>query len=427
MGDKCTAKLNLMCKTNGLNHACFCEEKVETRKRCKSQFLDTILRLNGSVKSNNNNSFPRPSIPVLRSRKERHSSGSEFSKRRRRSSRHDPGDSTEGEPPDGTYEAVPTTAEVATITRNCQTTTSAIICSSVPHTKEIKDLLPLVSGSGSNGIVPFTPDTSGSCTPVSCGTAPSPGGKDTPCKDIPTECQWKDCDKTLENQEIMDHIRTCHVLPQSKNETFVCLWIGCKVYDKKSCSKSWLDRHILSHSGDKPFRCIVAGCGARFTSQNMLERHVNSHFTAQEQQTPNQKSLKGREDTPTKLLKRKRLKKRKANRVKTEDYFDTGIMESIQEQLNAITSRTEIDINGSLSTITFHSTVIARRTEESGKTRVLLHWTPEDILQDEWVLESQVTSLQTLSIPVHQLPRESVTSLHPSLYNQHRYRKHRRK
>ena len=96
MGDKCTAKLNLMCKTNGLNHACFCEEKVETRKSCKSQLLDKILRLNGSVKSNNNNSFPRPSIPVLRSRKERHSSGSEFSKRRRRSSRHDPGDSTGG-------------------------------------------------------------------------------------------------------------------------------------------------------------------------------------------------------------------------------------------------------------------------------------------------------------------------------------------
>ena len=157
----------------------------------------------------------------------------------------------------------------------------------------------------------LTPDTSRSCTPVSCSVAPSPGGKDTPCKDIPTECQWKDCDKTLENQEIMDHIRMCHVLPQSKNETFVCLWKGCKVYDKSSCSKSWLDRHILSHSGDKPFRCIVAGCGARFTSQTGLERHVNSHFSAQEQHTPNQKSLKGREDTPTKLLKRKRLKQKR--------------------------------------------------------------------------------------------------------------------
>ena len=43
--------------------------------------------------------------------------------------------------------------------------------------------------------------------------------------------------------------------------------------------------------------------------------------------------------------------------VKTEDYFDGGIMERLQDQLNAITSRTEIDINGSSSTITFHSSV----------------------------------------------------------------------
>ena len=123
----------------------------------------------------------------------------------------------------------------------------------------------------------------------------------------------------------MDHIRACHVLPQSKNETFVCLWKGCKVYDKSSCSKSWLDRHILCHSGDKPFKCIVAGCGARFTSQYILERHVNSHFSAQEQQTPNQKSLKGREDTPTKLLRRKRLKqKRKATKGKSKCYLSLG-------------------------------------------------------------------------------------------------------
>ena len=123
----------------------------------------------------------------------------------------------------------------------------------------------------------------------------------------------------------MDHIRACHVLPQSKNETFVCLWKGCKVYDKSSCSKSWLDRHILCHSGDKPFKCIVAGCGARFTSQYILERHVNSHFSAQEQQTPNQKSLKGREDTPTKLLRRKRLKqKRKATKGKSKNYLSLG-------------------------------------------------------------------------------------------------------
>ena len=192
--------------------------------------------------------------------------------------------------------------------------------SSVPHTKETKDFFPLVSNN--NALVPVTPDTSRSCTPISLGpSGPSPictpigspicnKGETTPSKDPPAsiECQWKDCDIELKNDEIMDHIRTCHVNPQKKNETVVCLWEGCKVYNKSSCSKSWLERHILTHSGDKPFRCIVEGCGARFTTQGGLERHVNSHFNAQEQ-SPNQKHSKhGREDTPTKLLKRKRIK-----------------------------------------------------------------------------------------------------------------------
>jgi hypothetical protein len=39
------------------------------------------------------------------------------------------------------------------------------------------------------------------------------------------------------------------------------------VYARTSCSRSWLERHVLSHGGNKPFRCIVDGCGQRFSSQ----------------------------------------------------------------------------------------------------------------------------------------------------------------
>lgn len=183
----------------------------------------------------------------------------------------------------------------------------------------------LVPITGSNGLVPFTPDPSRSCTPISISaTAPSPAispvgspagkGEVTPSKEAPAqvECQWKGCEEVT--SEIMDHIRACHVSSQNGKEK-VCLWKGCKVYDKPSRSKSWLDQHILTHSGDKPFRCIVDGCGIRFTSQGGLERHVNSHFNAQEQ-LPNQKNSKhGREDTPTKIFKRKRLKQQKRRAV----------------------------------------------------------------------------------------------------------------
>ncbi len=34
----------------------------------------------------------------------------------------------------------------------------------------------------------------------------------------------------------------------------MCLWKGCKVYNTPSTSQSWLQRHMLTHSGDKPFK-----------------------------------------------------------------------------------------------------------------------------------------------------------------------------
>lgn len=96
MGEKNATKLALSCKRNGLNHGCYCEEKMETRNTCRSHLFDKFLRINGTVKTNNNNCFPRPSVPTLRSRRERHSSGPEIVKRPRRSSRNDSGDSKAG-------------------------------------------------------------------------------------------------------------------------------------------------------------------------------------------------------------------------------------------------------------------------------------------------------------------------------------------
>lgn len=58
-----------------------------------------------------------------------------------------------------------------------------------------------------------------------------------------------------------------HVNSQTYSETFVCLWADCKVFNKPSCSRSWLERHVLSHGGNKPLQCIVQKCRQRFSSQ----------------------------------------------------------------------------------------------------------------------------------------------------------------
>lgn len=41
------------------------------------------------------------------------------------------------------------------------------------------------------------------------------------------------------------------------SQVFVCLWKGCKVYNTPSTSQSWLQRHMLTHSGDKPFKVTL--------------------------------------------------------------------------------------------------------------------------------------------------------------------------
>lgn len=57
-------------------------------------------------------------------------------------------------------------------------------------------------------------------------------------------------------------------------QVFVCLWKGCKVYNTPSTSQSWLQRHMLTHSGDKPFKVkqktvtvnVSRRCGSLFLS-----------------------------------------------------------------------------------------------------------------------------------------------------------------
>jgi len=103
------------------------------------------------------------------------------------------------------------------------------------------------------------------------------------------QCKWYKCDCEIASDMLLEHIRIKHVATQlqfsdnnevnAKEQSFVCLWNGCKVYNRPSCLLTWLERHIVSHLGDKPYCCIVAGCGSRFASQVMLERHVNGHFS----------------------------------------------------------------------------------------------------------------------------------------------------
>lgn len=79
-------------------------------------------------------------------------------------------------------------------------------------------------------------------------------------------CYWDNCDDKYDtSSKLLDHLQTQHV--NSQSGPFMCQWSGCKVHSRVSCSRRWLERHVLSHGGTKPFKCIVDGCGLRFGSQ----------------------------------------------------------------------------------------------------------------------------------------------------------------
>ncbi|XP_072571248.1 zinc finger protein AEBP2 isoform X2 [Paramormyrops kingsleyae] len=244
------------------------------------------------------------------------------------------------------------------------------------------------------------------------GTAPSS------TKGVAYACCWDRCPACFSSSpDLAEHIRGVHVDGQ-RGGVFVCLWKGCKVYNTPSTSQSWLQRHMLTHSGDKPFKCVVGGCNASFASQGGLARHVPTHFSQQNSSKVSSQP-KGKEESPSKagINKRKKLRnKRRRSLPRPHDFFDAQTMDAIRHRAICLNLATHIESLGSGHSVVFHSTVIARRKEDSGKVKVLLHWTPEDILPDVWVSETDRPQLKTKVVHLSQLPHDTAVLLDPNIY-----------
>ncbi|KAM4618839.1 zinc finger protein AEBP2 isoform 2-T2 [Polymixia lowei] len=258
--------------------------------------------------------------------------------------------------------------------------------------------------------------SSGRSTPAMMngqGSASSSGAKT-----VAYPCCWDLCLECFNSSpDLAEHIRGVHVDGQ-RGGVFVCLWKGCKVYNTPSTSQSWLQRHMLTHSGDKPFKCVVGGCNASFASQGGLARHVPSHFN-QQSSSKMSSQAKLKEESPSKagLNKRKKLKnKRRRSLPRPHDFFDAQTMDAIRHRAICLNLATHIESVGNGHSVVFHSTVLARRKEGSGKVKVLLHWTPEDILPDVWVNETERSQLKTKVVHLSQLPQDTAMLLDPNIY-----------
>ncbi|PNI98255.1 AEBP2 isoform 6 [Pan troglodytes] len=207
------------------------------------------------------------------------------------------------------------------------------------------------------------------------------GSTTSSSKNIAYNCCWDQCQACFNSSpDLADHIRSIHVDGQ-RGGVFVCLWKGCKVYNTPSTSQSWLQRHMLTHSGDKPFKCVVGGCNASFASQGGLARHVPTHFSQQNSSKVSSQP-KAKEESPSKagMNKRRKLKnKRRRSLPRPHDFFDAQTLDAIRHRAICFNLSAHIESLGKGHSVVFHSTVIAKRKEDSGKIKLLLHWMPEDI------------------------------------------------
>ncbi|KAM9313423.1 zinc finger protein AEBP2 [Gastrophryne carolinensis] len=233
-------------------------------------------------------------------------------------------------------------------------------------------------------------------------------------KSISYLCCWDQCQNCFSNSpDLAEHIRAIHVDGQ-RGGVFVCFWKGCKVYNTPSTSQSWLQRHMLTHSGDKPFKCVVGGCTASFASQGGLARHVPTHFS--QQNSSKMSGQKSKEDSPSKLRRRKLKNKRKRTLPRPHDFFDAQTLDAIRHRAICFNLSAQIESLGNGHSVVFHSTVMAKRKEESGKVKLLLHWTPEDILPDVWVNETDRHQLKTKVVHLSKLPKDTAVLLDPNIY-----------
>ncbi|XP_045518620.1 zinc finger protein jing [Pieris brassicae] len=224
-------------------------------------------------------------------------------------------------------------------------------------------------------------------------------------------CHWEKCQLEFDSDtNLLEHLQAVHVETQNGKQNYVCLWEKCKVRGKPSCSRLWLERHTLSHGGNKPFKCIVDGCDRRFSTQTLLERHVNHHFNQSSQSNgSNRKS----NENGSKLIRRngKKLRyRRQPWSARMFDFFDTGMMQGLQWRLLRCT---RWRLGGSCPlreppgrhTITLHAALTATRYNAiEGRREALLTYYPPNVIEDEWVPEEDVKRVKRVEIselPAH--------------------------
>ncbi|KAG0681438.1 hypothetical protein C6P40_001145 [Pichia californica] len=92
-------------------------------------------------------------------------------------------------------------------------------------------------------------------------------------------CKWDDCQiKFKELDDLVQHINKDHVGLKKSNITseYICKWENCSRKGTLQHSRFALLSHIRTHTGEKPFYCILPECLKSFTRSDALLKHLKT-------------------------------------------------------------------------------------------------------------------------------------------------------
>jgi uncharacterized Zn-finger protein len=91
-------------------------------------------------------------------------------------------------------------------------------------------------------------------------------------------CRWENCMiQFQELDELVQHINTDHIVTKkSNNVEYICRWNNCSRNGAAQHSRFALLSHIRTHTGEKPFYCILPECLKSFTRSDALLKHLKA-------------------------------------------------------------------------------------------------------------------------------------------------------
>ncbi|KAF9438044.1 hypothetical protein BGZ76_009993 [Entomortierella beljakovae] len=89
-------------------------------------------------------------------------------------------------------------------------------------------------------------------------------------------CMWRDCNTPFESMAALnEHVTENHI--GSGKACYSCDWQACPRMLKPFTKRHKMYNHLRTHTGERPFKCLVPGCDKKFSRPDSLTTHTKTH------------------------------------------------------------------------------------------------------------------------------------------------------